>query len=138
MSEVVAAGDYATARVAGGLVFTAGMTPRAHGGVLDPGRVEEVGAARARELAGLAASRAVTAAHEAAVAAGFSLDSAVSLTVYLRTAADFTGHSAIADGATETLRAALGGPAPARAAIGVTSLPAGAAVEVSAVFTTHG
>ncbi|WP_067676919.1 RidA family protein [Nocardia miyunensis] len=131
----VAAGDYATARVAGGFVFTAGMTPRTDDGVLEPGVVGvDMSVERARELAGYAARRAVAAARDAA---GDSLDGVVGLTVYLRTAPEFTAHSAVADGATEALRSEVGGAAPARAAVGVASLPSGAAVEVSAVFTTR-
>ncbi|WP_421671801.1 RidA family protein [Saccharopolyspora spinosa] len=130
-------GDYAVARLASDLIFTAGMTPRLDGAMIESGRVgSEVTPARARELAGIAARRAVAAAQAVGRSAGRTLTDAVSLTVYVRTTAEFTDHSYVADGATEAIGKALGGLAPARAAVGLYSLPGGAAVEVAAVFGT--
>ncbi|MBB5158300.1 enamine deaminase RidA (YjgF/YER057c/UK114 family) [Saccharopolyspora phatthalungensis] len=133
------AGDYATARVAGGLVFTAGMTPRNGSRLVAAGRLgADLDLKQGKELAALAAQRAIAAAHHAAENAGVGLAEAVSLTVYLATTADFTEHTAVADGASERVAAHLGGPPAARAAIGVHSLPSGAPVEVSAIFAVSG
>jgi len=56
------------------------------------------------------------------------------LGVFVASAAGFTQHSAVADGASDLVVAALGERGRhARAAIGVASLPAGAAVEVEAL-----
>ncbi|AXG76552.1 RidA family protein [Streptomyces paludis] len=133
----VPAGDYAAARIAGGLVFTAGMTPRAGGGVIAAG---VLGAGLTVEdavpLAALAAGRAVEAAREAARSAGLRLESAVSMTVHLAVVPGFTEHSRVADGASARVRALLAGPPPARTAVGVAALPSGAPVEVTLVLST--
>ena len=54
---------------------------------------------------------------------------------YVRSAADFTQHPAVLNGASEVLAAAFpDAPPPARAAVGVISLPGGACVELEAVL----
>lgn len=56
------------------------------------------------------------------------------LGVFVASAPGFTQHSAVADGASDLVVAALGESGRhARAAVGVASLPAGAAVEVEAL-----
>ncbi|WP_329070883.1 RidA family protein [Streptomyces sp. NBC_01429] len=133
----VPAGDYAAARIAGGLVFTAGMTPRAGGGVIAAGVLGAgLSVADAAPLAALAAGRAVEAAREAAREAGLRLDSAVSMTVHLAVVPGFTEHSRVADGASARVRSLLDGPPPARTAVGVAALPSGAPVEVTLVLST--
>ncbi|RDG34732.1 RidA family protein [Streptomyces corynorhini] len=133
----VPAGDYAAARIAGGLVFTAGMTPRADGGVIAAGVLgADLSVADAVPLAALAAGRAVEAARGAVRAAGLRLDSAVSMTVHLAVAPGFTEHSRVADGASARVRSLLGGRPPARTAVGVVALPSGAPVEVTLVLST--
>ncbi|MFE3142929.1 RidA family protein [Streptomyces scopuliridis] len=131
-------GDYTSARVAAGLVYTAGLTPRAGGGMAGSGVLGAgLGVPDARPLAALAARRAVDAGRQAAEAAGLRLASAVSMTVYVAATADFTQHSRVADGASAAVRELLGGPPPARAAVGVTGLPSGAPVEVALVLATE-
>ncbi len=125
--------------VHGGLAFSAGMTPRAGGTLRVRGRVgAEVGAATARRAAALAAANALLAVAEAA--GGLDrIARCLRLTVYLACSDDFTGHTAVADGASETLRAWLGERgAAARTAVGVRTLPSGAPVEVdlTAALTT--
>lgn len=132
-------GDYSSARVAAGLVHTAGMTPRAGGAMAATGALGAgLDVPDVRPLAALAARRAVDAGRRAAEAAGVRLATAVSMTVYVAATPEFTQHSRVADGASEAVRALLGGPAPARAAVGVSGLPSGAPVEVSVVFDTAG
>ncbi len=131
-------GDYQAARVVGGLVFTAGMTPRADGGLPVVGVLgADLTALQAVPLAALAAARAVEAGRRAAEAAGLRLTSGISMTVYLAATPGFTEHSRVADGASSRLRALLPGPAPVRAAVGVASLPSGAPVEVTLVLATE-
>ncbi|MFZ6731892.1 RidA family protein [Undibacterium sp. Ji42W] len=58
------------------------------------------------------------------------------LGVFIATTPDFDGHSAIANGASDLFVAVLGERGRhARTAIGVSSLPTGAAVEVDAIVT---
>ena len=130
-------GDYSVARLGGGLVFTAGMTPR-RGNAMDGVGVvgADIAIDHAARLAGHAAQRAIEAARTVARQAGLAIEEAVSLTVYVRAWPGFAAHSAVADGASAVLERELGGPRPARAAVGVASLPARASVEVTAVFST--
>lgn len=116
---------------AAGTVMTAGMTPRVDGVVQHPGQVgTDVTVEDAQEAAGIAAGNALAAA-VAALAAGQHLDRVLRMTVYVNAAPGFAGHTAVADGASARLRELLGerGSA-ARAAVGVTSLPGGACVEL--------
>lgn len=128
---VPAAFHAATPDGAGGLVMTAGMTPRVSGVVQHPGQVgTEVILGDARAAAAIAAGNALSAA-VAALGAGQRLDRVLRMTVYVNAAPGFTDHTAVADGASERLRELLGtrGDA-ARAAVGVTSLPGDACVEL--------
>lgn len=130
------AGDYAVARVAGDLVFTAGMTPRAAGSLIATGKVgADIDVQYGQTLAAAAVERAVRAAQSAADRVGRSLGDAVSMTVYIAAADGFTRHSEVADGASSRLRELLGGPMPARAAIGVANLPSDAPIEIQLVAT---
>jgi enamine deaminase RidA (YjgF/YER057c/UK114 family) len=63
------------------------------------------------------------------------ISSIINLTVYLRAAADFTGHVRVADGCSNFFAEIFdGAPLTARAAVGVVSLPFGIPVEATAVF----
>ncbi|MBC3191086.1 RidA family protein [Pseudonocardia sp. C8] len=130
-------GDYSVARLGGGLVFTAGMTPR-RGATMDGVGVvgADIDVDDAARLAAHAAHRAIGAARAVAQDAGLTVDQSVSLTVYVRAIPEFTSHSAVADGASAVLSQMLHSHVPARATVGVSSLPEGAPVEVTAVFTT--
>lgn len=111
-----AIGSYSQAVAAGKLVFLSGQIP------LDPASMEIVGGdfeARARQV--FDNLKAV------AEAAGGSLDQVVKLTVYLTDLDNFaTVNSVMAEYFAE--------PYPARAALGVKSLPKGADVEAEAVL----
>lgn len=124
-------GRYVPAVVAGGLVHSAGMTPRRAGTLVLTGCVgADITPAQARWAAGLAAGNALLAVTEAA--GGLDrIARAVRMTVYVRCTDDFTALSAVADGASAVLARRLGEDAlPARAAVGVRALPGGAPVEV--------
>jgi enamine deaminase RidA (YjgF/YER057c/UK114 family) len=127
-------GDYRPATRWGELVFSAGMTPRVAGELTVTGRLGAgVDLAAGRSAAALAATNALAAV--AALATGSERIAAVlELTVWIACAPDFTELSAVADGASAGLAERLGRDAPpARAAIGVQSLPGGAPVEVRLV-----
>jgi enamine deaminase RidA (YjgF/YER057c/UK114 family) len=116
---------------AAGLVVTAGMTPRVDGVVRHPGQVgADVTVEQAQEAAAIAAGNALAAA-VAALAEEQRFDRVLRMTVYVSAAPGFEQHTAVADGASARLRELLGerGSA-ARAAVGVTSLPGGACVEL--------
>ena len=111
-----AIGTYSQAIQTGNLVFLSGQIP------LDPGSMEIVGgdfAARARQV--FTNLAAVT------EAAGGNLGQIVKLTIYLTDLANFaTVNSVMSEFFDE--------PYPARAAVGVASLPKGADVEADAIL----
>lgn len=127
-------GEYRPAAAAGGLVFSAGMTPRRDGALVVTGRVgEEVDLGSARAAAALAASNALAAVAEA-LGGLERVDAVVHVAVFVAAAPGFTEHSAVADGASSALAALCGGRSePSRVAVGVASLPGGAPVEVQIV-----
>jgi enamine deaminase RidA (YjgF/YER057c/UK114 family) len=126
-------GAYVPAVVHGGVAYTAGMTPRRHGELVVTGVVgRDIDVATAREAAGLAAGNAVTAVVEAVGLPG--IVRALKMTVFIAAVDGFTGHSAVADGASTVLRERLGERGVvARSAVGVRTLPSGAPVEVELV-----
>ena len=126
------AGDYNSAVVFGDQVFVAGMTPKIDDVLVASGCVgTTVSVSKGSELAGIAARRAI-AAVEARCAAATDLVP-LSLTVFVNSDPHFTDHSAVADGASRVIAEWAGGRLPARAAVGVNSLPGNAPVEVSLV-----
>lgn len=133
MPSPVAQGSYLLARVDGDRVVSAGMTPRnddqhlIQTGVV--GTHDGVSIEKAKTLAEVAGNRAVDAC-ASVIPADAELLEVIWLIVYVRSESDFTQHSGVADGAASAIHARLGGELPARAAVGVTSLPGGAPVEV--------
>lgn len=130
-------GLYVAAKRHGDLIFVSGMTPRRDGELLYSGKVDGE-----TELAGLKAP--VTLAMENALAAARGqlgptevLCGALSLTVYVNAAPTYTEHSKVADFASSYLADQFGGVVPSRAAIGVTSLPGNAPVEIGAIFSVQ-
>jgi len=130
-SRPVPQGRYVPAVAAGGLVVTAGMTPRVEGVLQYVGRVgEAVSPEDARVAAGIAVANAVSAV-AAEVGSLDHVERALRLTVFVNATPDFTGHPGVADGASDRLVELLGDRGVvARSAVGVASLPGGACVEV--------
>lgn len=120
------AANYRLHRAAPGLLVIAGQ-------IGTPGSGPLTGDA-ARAEAEVAALK-VLAVLDAAVGGDLSrVRQVLRLGVFIAAAPDFTQHSAVADGASDLVVAALGERGEhARAAVGVASLPAGAAVEVEAL-----
>jgi reactive intermediate/imine deaminase len=111
-----AIGSYSQAVRAGALVFLSGQIP------LDPQTMDVVDgdfAARARQVFDNLAA--------VAAAAGGSLDDVVKLTVYLTDLANFATVN-------EVMSGYFSEPYPARAAVGVASLPKGVDVEADAIL----
>jgi enamine deaminase RidA (YjgF/YER057c/UK114 family) len=124
-------GAYVPAVVHGGLVWTAGMTPRRNGELLIRGTVgREVDVATAREAVAIAAGNTLTAVAEA-LGGLDAVERCLRLTVFIAAVEGFTEHAAVADGASAVLVERLGERGVvARSAIGVATLPSGAPVEV--------
>ncbi|MCV7288354.1 RidA family protein [Mycolicibacterium wolinskyi] len=126
-------GDYVPAVQHDGVIYTAGMTPRRDGVLILTGVVgATVTAEQARAAAGVAAGNALAAVRsQAPPDAGIRC---LRMTVYIACAPTFHELSAVADGASAAIRDAIGEAAlPARAAIGVQTLPSGAPVEVDLI-----
>jgi enamine deaminase RidA (YjgF/YER057c/UK114 family) len=122
---------YVPVRIAGTAAHVAGQVPMQGGILLNPGHLGgsvmvEEGQAAARQ----AALQALSALRDAL--GGFDrLEGITQVTVYIASTADFVDHPTVANGASEVLAEILGEPGKhARAAIGMSSLPLGACVEV--------
>lgn len=129
--------SYIPVRVAGPQVFVAGQVPTIDGEVVHPGRVGDgdgdVSVDRATDAARQAALQALSALRDA-LGSFQTLGGIAQVTVYVASAPGFTGHPAVANGASDLLVDVLGQPGRhARAAIGVASLPLGASVEVAVI-----
>lgn len=126
-----AQGRYQPAVATAGLVMSAGMTPRVDGQLKHVGQVgAEVSLDDARAAAGIAVSNAVAALADLLGSAD-RIRQALRMTVYVNAVPGFADHSKVADGASERLWELLGERgAVVRSAVGVSSLPGGACVEV--------
>jgi enamine deaminase RidA (YjgF/YER057c/UK114 family) len=124
-------GHYLPVVVHGGIAYLAGMTPRVNGQLTARGVVgADLTVDEARVAAGVAARNAIAAVADC-VGGLDRVQRCLRMTVYVACHPDFAQHSAVADGASETLRDWLGERgAVARSAVGVASLPSGAPVEV--------
>ena len=127
-----AQGQYRTAVAEGGLVMTAGMTPRVDGRMQHAGRLgDDVDVTEGARAAAIAAGNAVAAVTEL-LGDQSAIRRALRMTVFVNAVEGFEQHSAVADGASARLVELLGPErgAVVRSAVGVTSLPGGACVEV--------
>ena len=111
-----AIGTYSQAVRAGGLVFLSGQIPL----------VPETMALVSKDF-GQQAQQAVTNLAAVAVAAGGSLDDLVKINIYLTDLDNFQTVN-------EVMMRLFREPFPARAAVGVSALPKGSAIEVEAVM----
>lgn len=130
-------GAYASVTRAGSIVFTSGQVPLKNGRLIAAGRLgAEVSTAMGSACARQCALNALAAVH-AGLGGLASVTGVVKATVYIAATPEFTDHADVADGATDLLIAVLGESSrPARSAVGVTSLPLGAPVELELVLTT--
>jgi enamine deaminase RidA (YjgF/YER057c/UK114 family) len=120
--------------VFGNLAFVSGQLPRENGVLRYTGKVgAEVSIEDAREAAALCAKACLDVlAH--ALSGHDRIAQIVKVTGFVASAADFSGHGAVIDGASRVLIDTLGERGRhARSAIGVQQLPHGAAVEVEMI-----
>lgn len=126
-----AQGRYLPAVTSGALVMTAGMTPRVDGVLQHVGQVGgEVRLDDARSAAGIAVANAVSALADL-LGSTAAIRQVLRMTVYVNAVSGFADHSRVADGASARLHELLGERgACVRSAVGVSSLPGGACVEI--------
>lgn len=130
------AGNYVPVREVGGLLYTAGHTSAVQGNLEHSGQVgEDLTLEEGRSAAAAAVLNCL--ASLAAHAGGLDrLGEIVSMTGYVCSGSDFTDHPLVMDGASEVLVSYFGDKGrPVRAAVGVSSLPGGAPVEISLLAT---
>jgi enamine deaminase RidA (YjgF/YER057c/UK114 family) len=138
VDQAQAVGDYVTSKVVGNLIFTAGMTPRIKMQLISEGHLgKEISVSDGKELAYHACARAIDVAKQVADANGKKILEVVSMTVYIATTSDFQDHSVVANGASNAIRDLINSKIPVRTAVGVTSLPSGAPVEVQLIVQTN-
>ncbi|WP_172370796.1 RidA family protein [Sporosarcina jiandibaonis] len=127
-------GNYIPATRFGNMIYTAGMTPRYNGVLIQSGKV---GITEPISIYKAAVRQAVANALAAAMntlAEQERLEQVLSLTVYVNAENTFQAHSSIADFASEYLFEKMGNAGIAsRAAIGVASLPDNAPVEIQLI-----
>ncbi len=131
------AGAYVPVTEAGLLVFTAGHTHAVQGTLVHRGMIGIPKGPTPEDARGCArlAVRNCLASLAHHLGGLDRVERVVSMTGYVAAVPEFTAHPAVLDGASDELLAAFGESGrPSRAAIGVTSLPDGAVVEVSLVI----
>ena len=116
------------------LIYTSGMTPRKSGKLLYSGKISVADSLEShREAVCLAALNALTAA-QACLREGERIAFILQLNVFLNSEEEFTAHAKVADFASEVLIEKLGADCiGSRAAIGVSSLPSNAPVEITLI-----
>lgn len=127
-------GKYLPAARHADLIYTSGMTPRKAGELLYQGKIRVADSIEThREAVRLAALNALNAA-QACLHNGEKISFILQLQVFLNAEEAFTAHAKVADFASEVLIENLGADCiGSRAAIGVSSLPSSAPVEITLV-----
>ena len=127
-------GKYVPASRFENLIYTAGMTPRNNGRLIQYGKVSaDQPAASYKEAVKQAVANALAAARNL-LAEQERFEQIISLTIYLNAEDTFEAHSALADFASEYLYEQLGTKGiGSRAAVGVASLPGNAPVEIQLI-----
>lgn len=127
-------GKYVPAVRHADLVFTSGMTPRKAGNLLYSGKIRITDSIEShRDAVRLAALNALSAA-QACLNEGEKISLILELIVFLNAEEGFLAHAKIADFASELLIEKLGPDCiGSRAALGVSSLPSNAPVEIKII-----
>lgn len=127
--------NYVPYVIAGKLVFISGQLPLEDGKIKFAGKIgDKVSETEGAEAAKLSALN-ILANLKAAVGSLDKVKRCVKITGFVNSTTDFTAHPKIINGASDLIVAAFGDKGKhARAAVGVPSLPLGAAVEVEAIF----
>lgn len=135
-APVEPAGSYSAVVRDGQRLYVSGQVPWRDGALLATGRLGaeltvEQGRACARQCA---ANSLAALAGELGPAGLSTVESVLFARVFIASVPGFTQHVAVADGATDLLISVLGaGGRPARSAVGVTTLPLDAPVELELI-----
>ncbi len=128
--------DYRPYALAGGLLFVSGQIPLRNGALAFAGQLgRDCSLEEAQEAARICAINCIAQARAALDGDLERVRQVVKLTGFVNATADFTDHPKVVDAASAVMAAAFGEAGRhARAAVGCSSLPLGAPVEVEAVF----
>ena len=134
IEQPIPQGKYLPAVRHADLIYTSGMTPRKAGKLLYVGKIRVADPIEShREAVRLAAINALTAA-QACLNESEKISIILELNVFLNAEEGFLAHASIADFASEALMEKLGpGCIGSRAAVGVSSLPSNAPVEIKLI-----
>lgn len=132
--EIRIGGNYVSVTRHGAQLYVSGQIPRVGSDVVVVGRVgDDVTLADGQRAARVCAMRALALLRQA-LGTLEQVDKVLRISVFVRSAPDFTGQSEVADGASEVLYAVLGEAGRhARTSVGVHQLPKGAAVELDLI-----
>lgn len=138
-SNPIPQGMYVPAKRVGNLIFTAGMTPRENGVLIQSGKIKsDFVVENIKPAIRLAATNTLSAA-TSLLGEKERIESVISMTVYINAEENFELHSSIADIASEYYVEILGEAGnSSRAAIGVASLPGQAPIEIQLVVSVTG
>lgn len=127
--------SYVPVTRAGPIAFVAGQVPMDAGQLVHPGRLgKTVSVEMGQEAASLAVLQSLSAIRHHLGGCLERLVRIVQMTVFVAADVDFVEHPTVANGASELLADVLGPEGRhARAAVGVSSLPLGASVEIALV-----
>jgi enamine deaminase RidA (YjgF/YER057c/UK114 family) len=128
-----AVASYLPCVVEGSMAYVAGQVPMVEGAIVNPGIVgDRVGLDEAAAGARRAALQALAALRHALGGSFDRLERIVKVVVFVSAPPGFVDHPKVANGASDLLAQVLGDAGKhARAAVGVSSLPLGASVEVT-------
>ncbi|MCX6957610.1 MAG: RidA family protein [Verrucomicrobiae bacterium] len=127
--------NYVPCTISGSLLFVSGQLPYENGAVKIVGQLgttvsEEQGIEAARHC-----MLNILAQAKAALGSLDNIKRCLKITGFVNATSEFTAHPKIINGASDLVVAVLGDSGKhARAAVGVSSLPLGAAVEIEAIF----
>jgi enamine deaminase RidA (YjgF/YER057c/UK114 family) len=126
-------GSYVTFVQQGSLIFTSGMLPMKEGNLLMTGAVTPETIPQAQEAAKQCVMNALSVV-KSAVGSLSNVKRVVKVTGFVNAGPEFTQHPAVINGASDYLVSVFGEAGKhARAAVGVSSLPMNASVEVELI-----
>jgi enamine deaminase RidA (YjgF/YER057c/UK114 family) len=127
--------NYLPYLISNNMVFISGQLPLENGKVKFVGKLgQTVSIEQGQEAARLCALN-ILAQLKAAIGSLDKVKRCIKLSGFVNATDDFTAHPQIINGASDLMVEAFGEPGKhARAAVGVSSLPLGAAVEIEAIF----
>jgi len=128
--------NYVPTLISGNLLYVSGQISKTGDGTLIAGRVGDTVSVDVGIEAAKACALNLLAQAQAALGSLDRIGQVLRLTGFVNAGPDFTDHPKVINGASDLMVAVLGDKGRhTRAAVGVSSLPVGAAVEVDAIFS---